>query len=478
MKSREERLAEYLRLSELLPEAKAILMSYPGVRDVSVGLKETEDRATEEIVFRVHVEEKKPRGELPTSARIPGEVLGVPTDVVLEPRPTNTDDDDKYRPLQGGIQIGNDTSAASGTLGCIAQLNTDQTIVILSNRHVLLDGRAAAVTSGEKIGQPEISCCCCCKGNIVADVVAAAYNGLVDCAIARIIGSPGFTNEIQDIGLVFGSAPLNAAGSTVVVGDIVRKRGRTTGLTTGRVVNPLVPTPANPAKNVPARTNQIQIRADAGMPKFTQPGDSGSAVVNDQNVVVGLHWGGDGTWSYSNLITNVVSAMNITIINSGTPGTIPLGSVPTISDAAPFEVDDLALRDVAATLQRSTKGRSVLELVERHRREINQLLNDSREVKVAWHRFQGPAFTAHAVKSAREHDHAIPSQIEGITPANLLIRMSVVLQDHGSPSLKADVEASTLPLLDLLSAGGRVHDLLERFLTEDTAIDAVGVSNR
>jgi hypothetical protein len=147
-------------------------------------------------------------------------------------------------------------------------------------------------------------------------------------------------------------------------------------------------------------------------------------------------------------------------------------------ESALLDVDDAPLREIARVLQQSEKGRRVLALVERHRREINQLLNDSREVKVAWHRFQGPAFTAHVVKSVREHDHAIPTEIEGISPANLLIRMSVVLQDHGSPSLKADVEASTLPLLDLLSAGGRVHDLLERFLAEDTAIDAVGVSTR
>jgi hypothetical protein len=462
MKSREERLDRYLEISALLPQAKAELVRYPGVTDVTVGLKETADRATDEIVFRVHVKEKIASADLPRAALIPKEILGVLTDVVLEPRPTNTDDDDKYRPLQGGIQIGNDSSSALGTLACIAQLNTDQSIVMLSNRHVMLEGRDAAVSSGEKIGQPAISCCCCCKGNIVGDVVNAAYNALVDCAIARITGSPGFTSEIQDIGLVFGSAPLNAAGSTVVVGDYVRKRGRTTGLTIGKVVNPLVATPANPAKGVPARTNQIQIRADAGMPVFTQPGDSGSAVVNDQNVVVGLHWGGDGTWSYSNLITNVVSAMNITIVNSGTPGTIPLAAVPGADVGAVEDTGAATLAEIQKVLVQSEQGRSIIELFDRHSREINDLLNTNRQVKVAWHRYQGPAFTAHVIKSAQEPGYRIPSAIADVSITNLLIRMSVELQQYGSPALASAVDRNTLPLLNLLDGATSVRELLER----------------
>lgn len=462
MKSREERLDLYMKVMALLPQAKAELLRYPGVRDVSVGLKETADRATEDIVFRVHVEEKLPRDVLPRAAIIPAEVMGVRTDVVLVPRPSLEDDDDRYRPLLGGTQIGNDSSDALGTLGCFAQRNSDQSIVLLSNRHVMLQGRPVAITSGEKIGQPAISCCCCCKGNIVGDVVNAASTGLVDCAIARVVNAPGFTNEIQDIGLVFGSAPLNGAGSTVVVGDRVRKRGRTTGFTIGRVVDPLMGTPAVPAKGIPARTQQIQIRPDTGYTRFSQPGDSGSAVVNDQNQVVGLHWAGDGTWGYSNLITNVLSAMDITIINSGTPGTIPLAGN---TDGSQVGLDDLsngALAEFDAALARSEAGRELRALFDRHGREVNDLLNANRHVKVAWHRYQGPAYTAHLIKSAQEPDYRIPSAIADVSLANLLLRMSVELQEHGSASLAAVVERHTLPLLELLDGATSVHAMLAR----------------
>jgi hypothetical protein len=466
MKSREERLAEYLRLSDLLPQAKAILMAYPGVREVAVGVKEVNGKPTDVVAFRVYVVQKKADAEVPPAEKIPPQVLGVPTDVVLEANTRLIEDSDKYRPLLGGIQIGNDTSSGTGTLGCIAQLTSDNSMVMLSNHHVMMSGGAAV---GEKVGQPEISCCCCCKGNIIGTVLNALDNTLVDCAIARITDQPGFIMEVVDIGLLLGSAPLVGA-STVLPNDRVRKRGKRTELTIGTVLTPSMSTAT--------KTNQIEIVPTAEFPRFAYYGDSGSVVVNDANQVVGLLWSIDSateTRGYANIITNVMTAMNIRIIDGGTPGTIPLGSGAFAEESALLEVDDAPLREIARVLQQSEKGRRVLELVDRHRREINQLLNDSREVKVAWHRFQGPAFTAHAVKSAREHDHVIPPEIEGITPANLLIRMSVVLQDHGSPSLKADVEASTLPLLDLLSAGGRVHDLLERFLAKDTAVDA-GVS--
>jgi hypothetical protein len=324
----------------------------------------------------------------------------------------------------------------------------------------MLDGGAV---HGEKIGQPSIACCCCCKCNIVAEVVDSAFDGLVDCAIARIQGQPGFTNEIQDIGLIFGSAPLNAGGSTVVFGDKVRKRGCSTGLTSGTVMNANVGTAADVATGRPARTNQIEIKGDPGVAWFQSYGDSGAALVDENNVVVGLMWGVvDATkLAYANRITDVVSALNITIINSGTAGTIPLGAAPSAEEIAALDVSEAPLREIAAALERSATGRRAVELSRRHRHEINTLLNNNRDVKVAWHRFQGPAFTAHVIKSARERDYRIPAAIEGVTPANLLIRMSVVLQDHGSPALAAAVEANTRTALELFSVAGSVHELLE-----------------
>ncbi len=476
MKSRDERLQEYMRIRALLPQAKEALMRYPGVRDVSVGLKETDDLATEVIAFRVAVEAKMAPKELARGAMIPKEVLGVRTDVVLESTTSlaGDEDTDAYRPLQGGIQIGNDTTGGHGTLGAIAQLVSDHSIVALSCHHVMLDGGAAV---GEKIGQPGISCCCCCKSGVVGEVINALDNTLVDCAIARITGQPGFTNEVVGIGLLFGAAPLNLSGSTVVIGDVVMKRGRSTGFTMGTVLDPA----ANTTKPGGAidKTNQILIKPDPGFKRFGYYGDSGSVVVNDQNQVVGLLYSIDKateTNGYANVITNVMTAMSIAIINSGTTGTIPLGAQPTGAlDDEPVqlrEADDAPLAPLLRGLKESGTGRLALAFFNRHGHEINRLLETNRQVKVSWHRYQGPAFTAHAIKSAREPDHRIPAAIEGVASANLLLRMSVVLQEEGSAELAAAVAEQTVPLLNLIDGCDSVQALLERV----RAMDAEGAS--
>ena len=459
MKSREERLKEYVRISALLPKARDQLMRYAGVRDVAVGLKETNNLATDAVVFRVYVDEKKPATALAADQIIPRNVEGVPTDVVLEPTPKLIDDTDEYRPLLGGIQIGNDSSSSIGTLGCIARRNSDGTIVALSCHHVMMANHAQI---GEKIGQPEISCCCCCKGHIIGEVVNAADTPLVDAAIAKITGKPGFMNEIVDVGLVLGSATLNAGGSTVLPNDKVRKRGRTTGLTSGTVLTPL--------KTVGGKLQQIELKPDPQFPKFAYKGDSGSVVVDENNVVVGLLWSIDKateTLGYANLITNVTATMAITIINSGTPGTIPLGAgalTEPVEAAVPDRLDELV-----KVLEAMDVGRAALAMFREHGREIDRLLNENRHVKVAWHRYQGPAFTGHFLKSAREPGHRIPLEIEGVSPANVVLRMSVVLQEQGSEPLAAAVEKNTVPLLHLVSGVTSVEELLGRATAGDRA---------
>ncbi len=372
MKSKQERLAEQLKLKALLPQAEAELKRYPGVISVTVGVKETGDAVTQEVVFRVYVARKKSPAELAPGEMIPDQVLGVRTDVNELPIPTNFLDDDKYRPIVGGIQIANEKTGAMGTLGCFAQLNSDRSIVALSNHHVMMHGDPPL---GVKIGQPSVSCCCCCKGNIVGEVLNATSNGRIDCAIARITGAAGFVNEILDIGLVFGSVAANPDGTTVTNLQRVLKRGRTTGLTIGTVVDPDAPTAANPAENIPARTGQILIRHVDNAKNFSEKGDSGSAIVDEQNVVVGLLWGGAGNVSIACRITEVATAMGVTILNSGTAGTIPLGSAPSIEELAESRVTAAPLETIADELRKSRRGRSALAFFDTYGHEINELLD-------------------------------------------------------------------------------------------------------
>ena len=176
--------------------------------------------------------------------------------------------------------------------------------------------------------------------------------------------------------------------------------------------------------------------------------------------MVGLLWGDAGADTFANRITDVMVAMNITILNAGTPGTIPLGSMQTAAAFADGDTDELTA--ITRSLRQSEQGRVLLALADRHGREINTLLNSHRHVKVAWHRYQGPAYTAHVIESARDPAHRIPADIGGVSLTNLAIRMSVVLQEHGSAALVAAVREHTLPLLNLIAACDGTRDALQR----------------
>ena len=67
---------EVARLRASLPLARAQLQDIPGVVNVLVGIKETGGMATEEVVFQVYVEEKKPRDQVAPDQRVPATIAG------------------------------------------------------------------------------------------------------------------------------------------------------------------------------------------------------------------------------------------------------------------------------------------------------------------------------------------------------------------------------------------------------------------
>jgi hypothetical protein len=104
-----------------------------------------------------------------------------------------------------------------------------------------------------------------------------------------------------DIGYV--RAPVDAQ-----MGDKVKKRGRTTRLTTGVIDDISASFTLDDGQIV---VNQIVVKGDGGQP-FTMKGDSGAVVVrSDDNACVGLHRGSAGGRSVSCPINAVFNAMRI-----------------------------------------------------------------------------------------------------------------------------------------------------------------------
>jgi hypothetical protein len=189
------------------------------------------------------------------------------------------------RPLVIGCSLAHLASTA-GTLGLIAQHRKTGRAVLVSNSHVLARGGLAKV--GDGISQPGPI-----DGGGPADHVGAlldfapfrpAGGNLVDAAIAVTDDSIALTpNFAEGIGVftVPGDEPL-------LPGATVFKLGRTTGLTRGTVTATEVDDVAvDYDTGTLVFDKQIEITGLPGAP-FSDGGDSGSVVIDDQLRAIGL----------------------------------------------------------------------------------------------------------------------------------------------------------------------------------------------
>jgi len=297
--------------------AEADLLKRSGVTAVDIGHKYVGGKKTGEIAIRVHVAEKK---DVPADQEIPKDIDGIKTDVlqnkfVLHPLSVpmagilSQVDAKAYDPLQGGISIGPcriiNGSIFAGTLGAIVLDNVLNTPMMLSNFHVMAVDDASQV--GDPITQPSRVDGGLCPNEVAGLLRQSFLGGEVDCAVARITGHD-FINEIVDIGPISGIADA-------VLGEAVRKRGRTTGLTFGFVdgINGTVTIDYGDGLGNQTLTNQITLVADpTHSTSFGNHGDSGSVVVNGDDEVIGLYFAGDetGTTGSANPIQSVLGTLN------------------------------------------------------------------------------------------------------------------------------------------------------------------------
>lgn len=228
---------------------------------------------TNEPAMIVYVAKKVSRNFLPLSRMLPQKMfIGgdyVAVDVVetgpLYPLAFNA----RERPATLGISIGNANEASAGTLGAVVIDNTDKSLCILSNNHVMARENAAVL--GEMIVQPGVYD----GGSSPADDIATlkrfvtinSSGNTVDCAIASIIKGtvnnqvhnnliPVASTDHPAVGLLFAGgcnrmimnpianvlSLLNIdfpnANSTVQpqIGMNVEKVGRTTEYTTSTIL--------------------------------------------------------------------------------------------------------------------------------------------------------------------------------------------------------------------------------------------------
>jgi hypothetical protein len=412
----------------------------PGVHAVGFGSKQVRGRRTGEPAVIFYVDRKRDPASIPEAERIPLQFEGYQTDVVESARAMPHADTDKYRPLEGGCQLAEagscNTSASYGTLGCIVLDTTNNNAAcLLTNNHVLED-----TDTGGRVYQPSADCNCCdsCP-NVVAFKARGLYSARVDGAIATLKSGVDYNNEILEYGAVTGTYNLtdqDAASGTYVI----RKRGRTTGATSGILASITYST------TVGGRSMTGQIRVDwQNAQPFSQKGDSGSVYVNQAMQVVGLNHAGptsnDGSYGVGSPIADVLSELSVTLY-LGTPGQM-------VGPAAADPLDDVAAR-VQQGVAAGTRGRELVHAFHRHRDEIAALAGANRRVIGSWRRYHGRRIYDAVLRAAMDPQAQVPSRVDGLPLDAHLEGLTAALLREGSHALRADV-LRALPAFRLLS---------------------------
>jgi hypothetical protein len=313
------------------------LLSRRNVVACGVGFKETEGRITDEPCVVVSVTKKMPEAQLSPADIVPKKLGEVKTDVletgVIRALQGPTD---RWRPAPGGVSIGH-IDITAGTLGCL--VTKDDQLFILSNNHVLANTNAGE--KGDPILQPgvydggtlddqiatledfipinfgeEPPTCSVATGmesflNWLAELLGSSHRvmafrqvpakNLVDTAIARPLSDDLVEKRILEIGVPKGSREAT-------LGTAVKKSGRTTGFTTGEIIQIDVTAQVSYGDNRTA-TFEDQLMAGA----MSKGGDSGSVVLDEEDFVVGLLFAGSSSTTIINPIRFVLDALGVEI---------------------------------------------------------------------------------------------------------------------------------------------------------------------
>jgi hypothetical protein len=225
----------------------------------------------------------------------------------------------KQRPLLIGSSAGFLASGfiMAGTLGCFVRSGSSTALHILSNNHVLADENR--YPKGGSIVQPGALD----GGSPTADRVAKLTRfvrlereqpNFVDCAIAKLNSTiQADLHKLRGIGILAGKR-----SGELQVGDVVHKVGRTTGVRHGRVTAfELDGVAVEYDIGVISFDNQIEIEG-TGTRSFSDAGDSGSLIVDDQMQAAALlfaggdHGGSNGRGlTYANPIDAVLKALKV-----------------------------------------------------------------------------------------------------------------------------------------------------------------------
>jgi len=328
---------EFASIQNILKDIRLKLLERENVIATGIGYKITKEKKTSTMAIICSVTKKLPASQLSAKDIVPPTINSILTDV-METGPIRAlSHTGRYRPAPGGVSIGH-VEITAGTLGCLVKKNGKK--LILSNNHVLANSNNAQPGDyilqpgpydggefpGDRIAKleefvpivflgPEPPGDCGAARAIASllnfgakvirsktrfqSVTIREEENLVDAAIALPFKEEDVSDEILDIGKIRG---VNEG----VLGLAIRKSGRTTELTAGEILQ------LDVTVDVQYGGGQVARFADQLMGgAMSEGGDSGSAVLDTDNNLVGLLFAGSDTTTIFNRIQNVFSALGV-----------------------------------------------------------------------------------------------------------------------------------------------------------------------
>lgn len=305
---------------------EAALLRKPNVVGVAVGKKVVGGRESDEVCLVVLVRRKVPPEALRAHELVPARVDDVKTDVVetgdlvalgTALRQDAPDRTARWRPAPGGVSVGH-VAVTAGTLGCAVLRDGER--LLLSNAHVL------AATDRGRPGDPVLQPAPADGGQPPEDVLAALVEAVpirwtrhrlwrallggdprnrVDAAVARPLRQEDLADGILGLGPVEGI-------QEAALGLELRKSGRTTGVTEGRVTH------IDATVTVGYGEGRQAVFEDQILTTgMSEGGDSGAVVVGPGDRAVGLLFAGSPRVTVLNPIQDVLRALDIRLPGRG-----------------------------------------------------------------------------------------------------------------------------------------------------------------
>jgi hypothetical protein len=322
------------------------LVQIDNVVGIGRGYKWVRGENTGKPATVVLVRKKYPKGDLRRAAVLPRQVGGTATDVIEvgDIRLLGADRTGGSRPAQPGVSIGH-YQVSAGTFGAVVEDRATGEKLILSNNHVLAnltDGNDERAKIGDPILQPGVYDGGDSKASVIghleryiplhretvvpqcriANLFAALLNkaikifqpryrvdvlrdsekvNMVDCAVAAPVSPDSVAGEILEIGGIAGVKEPE-------IGQAVKKSGRSSGLTYSIILAVGVTLRVGVSPGVYGIFGDQVLAGPMSL-----PGDSGSLVLSEDNVAVGLLFAGSEQATMFSPINKVLDALNVNL---------------------------------------------------------------------------------------------------------------------------------------------------------------------